>query len=70
MLNAASLSGGGLDVPDQPCPGAGVHRRDPGAQLRDIAASAGITERGAHGLLISLAAARYVARPRDGRRNC
>ena len=43
--------------------------RDPRARLRDIAASAGITERSAHGILTDLAAAGYVARHKDGRRN-
>jgi IclR helix-turn-helix domain len=42
---------------------------DPGARLRDIAASLGITERSAHGILTDLAAAGYVVKHRDGRRN-
>jgi hypothetical protein len=42
---------------------------DPGARLRDIAASLGITERSAHGILTDLAAAGYVVKQKDGRRN-
>ena len=43
--------------------------RDPGARLRDIAASLGITERSAHGIVNDLAAAGYVVKQKDGRRN-
>jgi hypothetical protein len=43
--------------------------RDPGARLRDIAASLGITERSAHGIVSDLAAAGYVVKQKDGRRN-
>ena len=42
---------------------------DPGARLRDIAASLGITERSAHGILTDLSKAGYVLKQRDGRRN-
>jgi hypothetical protein len=42
---------------------------DPGARLRDIAASLGITERTAHGIITDLAKAGYVVKQRDGRRN-
>jgi len=42
---------------------------DPGARLRDIAASLGITERSAHGLVTDLTKAGYVVKHRDGRRN-
>ncbi|MGB6453348.1 MAG: helix-turn-helix domain-containing protein [Streptosporangiaceae bacterium] len=42
---------------------------DPGARLRDIAASQGITERSAHGIVADLAQAGYVLKQRDGRRN-
>ena len=42
---------------------------DPGARLRDIAASLGITERTAHGILTDLAGAGYVVKQKDGRRN-
>ena len=42
---------------------------DPGARLRDIAASLGITERSAHGIITDLARAGYVVKQRDGRRN-
>jgi MarR family len=42
---------------------------DPGARLRDIAASLGITERSAYGIVTDLAAAGYVVKERDGRRN-
>jgi hypothetical protein len=43
--------------------------KDPGARLRDLAASAGITERSAHGIVTDLAAAGYVVKQKDGRRN-
>ncbi len=42
---------------------------DPGARLRDIAASLGITERSAHGIVTDLVRAGYVVKERDGRRN-
>ena len=42
---------------------------DPGARLRDIAASLGITERTTHAIVGDLAAAGYVLKERDGRRN-
>ncbi len=43
--------------------------RDPGARLRDIAASLGITERSAHTIITDLAEAGYVVKRKDGRRN-
>jgi len=43
--------------------------RDPGARLRDIAASLGVTERSAYGIVNDLAAAGYVVKRKDGRRN-
>jgi DNA-binding IclR family transcriptional regulator len=43
--------------------------RDPSARLRDIAASLGITERSAHGIVTDLAKAGYVIKQKDGRRN-
>ena len=42
---------------------------DPGARLRDMAASLDITERSAHGIVTDLAEAGYVIRQKDGRRN-
>jgi hypothetical protein len=42
---------------------------DPGARLRDIAASLDITERSAHGIVADLARAGYVVKQKDGRRN-
>ena len=42
---------------------------DPGARLRDIAATLGITERSAHGIVTDLTAAGYVVKEKDGRRN-
>jgi hypothetical protein len=42
---------------------------DPGARLRDIAASLGITERSAYGIVTDLAVAGYVVKQKDGRRN-
>ena len=43
--------------------------RDPGTRLRDIAATAGITERSASAIVTDLTRAGYVARRKDGRRN-
>jgi hypothetical protein len=43
---------------------------DPGARLRDIAASLGITNRSVHAIVTDLTAAGYVVRQKDGRRNC
>jgi hypothetical protein len=42
---------------------------DPGARLRDIAASLGITERTAYGIVTDLAEAGYIAKQKNGRRN-
>ena len=43
--------------------------RDPDTRLRDIAARLGITERSAYGIVTDLAAAGYVVKQKDGRRN-
>jgi hypothetical protein len=43
--------------------------RDPGARLRDIAASVGITERSAFGIVSDLAVAGYIVKEKGGRRN-
>jgi DNA-binding transcriptional ArsR family regulator len=42
---------------------------DPGIRLRDIAATVGITERTAFGVVADLTDAGYVIKERDGRRN-
>jgi len=42
---------------------------DPGMRLRDLAASLGITERSAHGIVTDLATAGYVVKQKHGRRN-
>ena len=42
---------------------------DPGARLRDMAASLGITERSTYGIVTDLTAAGYVVKHKDGRRN-
>ena len=42
---------------------------DPGARLRDIAASLGITDRSAYAIVTDLTAAGYVVKHGDGRRN-
>ncbi len=42
---------------------------DPGARLRDIAATVGITERSAYGIVTDLTAAGCVVKHKDGRRN-
>ncbi|MCU1373491.1 MAG: putative transcriptional regulator [Actinomycetia bacterium] len=41
----------------------------PDARLRDLAAALGVTERTAYGVVADLAAAGYVVKERDGRRN-
>jgi DNA-binding IclR family transcriptional regulator len=43
--------------------------RDPGVRLRDIAASVGITERSAYGIVTDLAGAGYIVKEKGGRRN-
>jgi hypothetical protein len=42
---------------------------DPGVRLRDVAASVGITERSASGIVTGLAAAGHVVKQKDGRCN-
>jgi MarR family len=42
---------------------------DPGARLREIAVSQGITERSAHAIVADLTQAGYVVKRKDGRRN-
>jgi MarR family protein len=42
---------------------------DPGIRLRDIGEAVGITERAAHRIVGELAAAGYISRRRNGRRN-
>ena len=42
---------------------------DPGARLRDLGASLGITERSAHAIVADLTQAGYVVKQKDGRRN-
>jgi DeoR/GlpR family transcriptional regulator of sugar metabolism len=43
--------------------------RDPGIRLRDISERVGITERAVHRIVVELAAAGYITRERNGRRN-
>jgi hypothetical protein len=42
---------------------------DPGIRLREIGETVGITERAAHRIVSELAAAGYISRKRNGRRN-
>jgi hypothetical protein len=42
---------------------------DPGVRLRDIAASVGITERSAYGIVTDLTEAGYIVKQKNGRRN-
>jgi MarR family len=42
---------------------------DPGSRLREIGEAVGITERAAHRIVSELAAAGYISRERNGRRN-
>jgi hypothetical protein len=43
--------------------------QDPRARLRDIAATVGITERSAYGIVTELTSAGYIVKHKDGRRN-
>jgi hypothetical protein len=43
--------------------------QDPGIRLREIGEAVGITERAAHRIVVELAAAGYISRTRNGRRN-
>jgi len=43
--------------------------RDPGVRMRDVAASLGITERSASGIVADLTTSGYVINGKDGRRN-
>jgi hypothetical protein len=43
--------------------------RDPGVRLRDIAASVGIAERSAFGIVSDLAVTGYIVKEKGGRRN-
>jgi DNA-binding IclR family transcriptional regulator len=43
--------------------------QDSGVRLRDIAATLGITERHAYGIVTDLTTAGYVVKEKDGRRN-
>jgi hypothetical protein len=43
--------------------------QDPGIRLREIGEAVGITERAAHRIVVELAAAGYLSRTRNGRRN-
>jgi hypothetical protein len=42
---------------------------DPRVRLREIGEAVGITERAAHRIVVELAAAGYISRTRNGRRN-
>jgi hypothetical protein len=42
---------------------------DPGMRLRDIAATLGITERSAFGIITDLTRAGYISKHKNGRRN-
>jgi hypothetical protein len=42
---------------------------DPGVRLRDIAATVGVTERSAYGIVTDLTVAGYAVKRKDGRRN-
>jgi len=42
---------------------------DPGVRLREIAASVGITERSAYGIVTDLTEAGYIVKEKNGRRN-
>jgi hypothetical protein len=42
---------------------------DPGVRLREIAATVGITERSAYGIVTDLTEAGYIVKEKNGRRN-
>jgi IclR helix-turn-helix domain len=42
---------------------------DPGVRLREIAASVGVTERSAYGIVTDLTEAGYIVKQKHGRRN-
>ena len=42
---------------------------DPGVRLRDLAATVGVTERSAYGIVTHLVEAGYVVKDKDGRRS-
>ncbi len=44
--------------------------QDPGMRLRDIAVELDVTERSVFGIVNDLAAAGYLIKTKDGRRNC
>jgi len=46
-----------------------VHRTRPGSAPARLAASLGITERGAYGIVTDLAEAGYIVKQKNGRRN-
>jgi Winged helix DNA-binding domain len=58
-----------VELPHQPRASPRLHRRRPGARLRDVAATLGITERTAFGIVTDLTEAGYVVKANDGRRN-
>jgi len=69
FLEIVVYEDGELEFPDQPHPGPAAPRPRPGRALRDIAASLGITERSAYGIVADLAGAGYIVKHKDGRRN-
>ena len=58
-----------LEFPDQPRPGADVHRTRPRRAAARHRGRLGITERSAYGIVTELAEAGYVVKQKDGRRN-
>jgi hypothetical protein len=59
----------GLELPDQPHPGAAVHRPRPGRAAARHRGGTGITGRTAYSIVTDLTEARYVVKHKDGRRN-
>jgi hypothetical protein len=65
----ACFDRGELDLPDQPRPGAAVHRARPGDAAARHRASLGIAGRSAYGIVTGLAEAGYIVKQKNGRRN-
>jgi hypothetical protein len=63
------MKGGELESPDQPHPGPAAPPHAPGRAAARHAASLGITERSAHGIVTDLTTAGYVVKHKDGHRN-
>jgi hypothetical protein len=64
-----SYEDGELELPGQSRAGPAAHRRRSGCQAAGYRRRLGITERSAYSIVTDLAAAGYVIKQKDGRRN-